>query len=56
MTKSELQWVARNHPVGFEWMQVDAESMPKRELFWRLMKWMPKSEVMKWIHQMEVDE
>jgi hypothetical protein len=56
MTKDQMNWVRKEYPHEVELVMCDLYEWPTSHLVNELIRWMPKSEFMKLVHQMEDDD
>jgi hypothetical protein len=53
MTKDQMNWVRREYPKEVELLMSDMYEWPTSRLMGELIRWIPKSEFMKLVHQVE---
>lgn len=56
MTKDQMNWVRREYPHEVELLMSDMYEWPMSRLIGELIRWIPKSEFMKLVHQVEDDD
>ena len=56
MTKDQMNWVRKEYPHEVELVMCDLYEWPTSHLVNELIRWMPKSEFMKLVHQMEDED
>ena len=56
MDKAQMKWVREEYPHEVESVLCWLYDWPTSELVDEMLKWMPKSEFMKLVHQMEDDD
>jgi len=56
MTKDQMKWARDEYPHEVEAVIDDMYDWPTSHLVNELIRWMPKSEFMKLVHQMEDDD
>ena len=55
MTKDQINWIQKEYPRECELVIDSLHDMPASYLVREMIKWMPKSEFMKLIYQVEED-
>jgi len=53
MTKAQMDSVRKSHPQEVELLMSDMYEWPTSRLIGELIRWIPRSEFMKLVHQME---
>jgi len=56
MDKAQMKWVREEYPHEVELVLDDMYEWPTSHLVNEMIRWMPKSEFMKLVHQMEDDD